>query len=175
MTWDEDRCIWTVSFRETNNPTKTFQREATAVVCAVGKLDLPSIPKIPGQESFAGHQMHSARWDHSVDVRGRDVIVLGNGASATQFVPVIAPEVKTLTQFLKSAHYIQERHNPTFSSSFKWCMRHIPLACRVYRWAWAIEYDLGFGAFFMAPDGAEKRKAVAQETWDYIEKAAPEK
>ena len=175
MSWDEDRSLWTVTFRQTDDHTKTFTREASAVVCAVGKLDLPSVPKIRGQEVFQGKQMHSARWDHSIHTKGKRVVVLGNGASATQFVPVIAPHVKSLTQIVKSAHYIQERQNPVFSTQFKWAMKNIPLACRLYRWAWAIEYDLGFGAFYMTPDGEKKRVAVAQETWDYIEKAAPKK
>ena len=175
MSWDEERSLWTVTFRQTDDHTKTFTREASAVVCAVGKLDLPSTPKIRGQEIFQGKQMHSARWDHSIHTKGKRVVVLGNGASATQFVPVIAPQVKSLTQIVKSAHYIQERQNPVFSTQFKWAMKNIPFACRLYRWAWAIEYDLGFGAFFMTPEGEKKRAAVAQETWDYIDKAAPEK
>lgn len=173
--WDDVRSVWTVTFRQTDDHSVTFTREAAAVVNAVGKLDLPAIPHIKGQDTFEGKQFHSARWEHSVKTEGKNVIVLGNGASATQFVPLVAEKAKHLTQFVRSAHYIQERHNPEFSPTFKWVMKNIPFACRLYRWSWAIEYDLGFAAFFMTPDGEKKRKAVAQETWDYIDRAAPKK
>jgi len=54
-------------------------------------------------------------------------------------------------------------------------LANIPGACRLYRWSWAFTFDRDFGAFFMTDDGAKRRVAVAQETYDYIEKAAPEK
>jgi cation diffusion facilitator CzcD-associated flavoprotein CzcO len=92
MTWDENRSLWTVRFQKTGDPSSQFEREAAVVICAVGKLDLPNIPDIPGRELFAGAQFHSARWDHSVNLNGKKVVVLGNGASATQFVPKISTQ-----------------------------------------------------------------------------------
>lgn len=49
------------------------------VVSAVGQLNMPKYPKIPGMDDFSGKVMHSARWDHSVDLRGKRVAVIGNG------------------------------------------------------------------------------------------------
>ena len=40
--------------------------------------------------------MHTARWDHSQDLRGRRVAVIGTGASAVQVIPSIAPAVEKL-------------------------------------------------------------------------------
>ena len=55
----------------------------------------PKPPDIPGVETFAGTTMHTARWDHSLDLRGKRVAVIGTGASAVQVIPAIAPRSST--------------------------------------------------------------------------------
>ena len=64
----------------------------------MGALSVPREIGIKGAEKFKGPVFHSARWDHSVNVKGKNVVVIGNGCSATQIVPQIAPLVKQLTQ-----------------------------------------------------------------------------
>ena len=63
---------------------------ADVVLIAAGQLNQPSVPPLPGLDRFAGHSFHSARWDHDYELRGKRVAVIGNGASAVQFVPQIA-------------------------------------------------------------------------------------
>ncbi|MGQ0576898.1 MAG: flavin-containing monooxygenase [Pseudonocardia sp.] len=79
---------------------------ARAVVWATGPLHEPAMPEIEGLESFAGTVFHSARWDHSHDLRGRRVAVIGTGASAIQFVPRIARDVEHLTLFQRTPPWI---------------------------------------------------------------------
>jgi cation diffusion facilitator CzcD-associated flavoprotein CzcO len=64
---------------------------ADLLVAACGQLSVPAVPDIPGLDGFAGTVFHSARWDHGHDLAGRTVAVVGNGASAVQFVRRIAP------------------------------------------------------------------------------------
>ena len=80
--------------------------EADVLIPAVGQLSRPSMPDIPGQASFAGQSFHSARWDHSVDLTGKRVAVIGTGASAIQFVPAIQPAAGQLTVFQRTAPYV---------------------------------------------------------------------
>lgn len=176
MSWDEDRALWVVLFRQTDDHSKTFVREASVVICAIGKLDLPNIPNIKGREGFKGAQFHSSRWDHSIEIQGKNVVVLGNGASGTQFVPKLAKMANPgkLTQIIRSAHYITERQNPKYSAVFKWAARYIPGVCRLYRWSWVVWMDYQFSAFIMNKFGEHRRKAMKAQTTDYIEKAAPE-
>jgi cation diffusion facilitator CzcD-associated flavoprotein CzcO len=75
---------------------------ARFVIGATGVFSQPKPPEIPGVEGFAGPTMHTARWDHSVDVRGKRVAVIGTGASAIQVIPAIAPEVAQLTVFQRT-------------------------------------------------------------------------
>jgi cation diffusion facilitator CzcD-associated flavoprotein CzcO len=79
---------------------------ARAVVSAVGQLNRPRLPDIPGFDSFQGPSWHSARWDHGRDLAGKRVAVIGTGASAIQFVPEIARRAAAVHVFQRSAPYV---------------------------------------------------------------------
>ncbi|WP_157250318.1 flavin-containing monooxygenase [Nonomuraea typhae] len=82
---------------------------ANAVISGIGALHIPKFPEIPGQEAFAGPSFHSSTWDHSVDLTGKRVAVIGTGASAIQFVPQIAPKVGNLLLFQRTPPWIQAK------------------------------------------------------------------
>ena len=89
--FDAQAGTWTVT-------TVGGERFVTPVlVSAVGLFNNPSIPDIAGRDQFKGTQFHSARWDHASTFAGKRVAVIGNGASAVQFIPKIAREVAQLT------------------------------------------------------------------------------
>ncbi|HMJ03896.1 MAG TPA: NAD(P)/FAD-dependent oxidoreductase, partial [Conexibacter sp.] len=75
---------------------------ARFVVDATGVFTQPTRPDIPGLDDFDGLLMHTARWDHEQDLRGRRVAIVGTGASAVQVIPTIAPEVERLTVFQRT-------------------------------------------------------------------------
>lgn len=104
MDWNEDAGTWTVRTRMKEG--KEERLTSNAVVSAVGQLNQPQLPDIPGLGSFKGPAFHSARWDHSVDLKGKRVGVIGTGCSAIQFVPEIAPEVGHLTVFQRTAGWL---------------------------------------------------------------------
>ncbi len=83
-TWDDTRKLWSITTRA----GKTH--EAEIIVPALGQLNRPTIPDIPGKDSFKGKAWHSARWDHSVDLKGKRVACIGSAASAVQFIPEVA-------------------------------------------------------------------------------------
>jgi len=87
--WDESRAVWVVTTRDAAGVEETS--DANALVTAVGQLNQPSIPPIPGLDEFAGPKFHTARWDHSVDLSFANVAMIGTGASGMQVGPSIAP------------------------------------------------------------------------------------
>ena len=80
-----------------------------AVIVAVGPHSRPYIPALMGREKFAGTSFHSSRWDRAVDLAGKKVAVIGTGASAVQIIPSIAPVVRELTVFQRSAPWVLPR------------------------------------------------------------------
>lgn len=111
MIWDQNRQLWTCTLEDIVTG-RTFIHEAPVVISAIGTLDRPYIPSIEGAAQFQGTIFHSARWDKSVDFKNKNVVVLGNGASATQFVPELIKEVSphgSVTQIVRSAHWWTKR------------------------------------------------------------------
>ena len=82
---------------------------ARSLVTAWGQLNRPTFRDIPGRDEFRGESWHSARWNHDVDLAGKRVACIGNGASAAQFIPEIAPVVGELTVFQRHANYVVPR------------------------------------------------------------------
>jgi cation diffusion facilitator CzcD-associated flavoprotein CzcO len=111
--------------------------EADVLVPAVGQLSRPALPRIPGLETFGGRAFHSARWDHDYVLRGKRVAVIGTGASAIQFLPMIQPQVAALTVFQRTPPYIGPKFNTDFGRRHAWLRRHIAplrLASRAFWW-----------------------------------------
>ena len=93
--FDEAASRWTVALRRADGGEESLS--CNALVTAVGQLNRPSIPAIPGLDDFRGPMFHTARWDGSVDLKGKRVAMIGTGASAVQIGPSIAPDVEKLT------------------------------------------------------------------------------
>lgn len=76
------------------------------LVGAVGPLDKPRMPDIEGVSSFAGQVIHTARWDHGADLRGKRIAVIGTGASALQLIPEIAEQAQQLDVYQRTAIWV---------------------------------------------------------------------
>ncbi len=83
--------------------------ETPVLISAVGLFNRVKIPDFPGRDGFKGVQFHSARWRHDFDLRGKTVAVFGNGASAVQFVPKVAAQVKQLYLYQRTPQYVLPR------------------------------------------------------------------
>ena len=106
--WDKDKAVWNVKVRRKDG--STYEEAYNAVISAAGLLNVPSFPTIPGMDRFKGPLFHSAHWDHSLDLKGKTVAVIGTGASGQQIVPAIADEVGKLVVWQRSPHWV--RPNP---------------------------------------------------------------
>ncbi|MEV5649289.1 NAD(P)/FAD-dependent oxidoreductase [Nocardia sp. NPDC052254] len=141
--FDESAQRWTV--RTANGADRT----ADVLICAVGQLSRPRMPDIAGIDTFTGPSFHSAQWDHSVELTGKRVAVIGTGASAIQFVPAIAPEVERLTLFQRTAAWVVRRTDRNYRPMHHALFRHVPglrLAQRLWVWCFLEFFSLGLTA-----------------------------
>ena len=109
------------------------EHEADVLITATGQLSRPSAPDIPGLDSFQGAVFHSARWDHTQDLRNARVAVLGTGASAIQFVPEIAPRTARLSVFQRSAPYVLGKPDRAYRARALRAFRRLPGLLRLSR------------------------------------------
>jgi cation diffusion facilitator CzcD-associated flavoprotein CzcO len=124
--WDEEAAHWRL---------QTSQGELTAqvVVAGVGGLSEPSIPSIPGLESFTGAAFHTAAWDDDHDVTGERVAVIGTGASAVQTVPNIQPDVSSLKVFMRTPPWIVPHSDRPITDVERRLYRRVPAAQKAVR------------------------------------------
>lgn len=130
--WIEEKSVWRVTLRDLED-NHVFHKEAEMLVSCVGTISIPKECNIPGHEKFRGDIWHSARWNHSVSLKGKRVAVVGNGCSAAQLVPYVTREAAHVYQFQRSPQWINERPNRSFTDFQKSCFRYIPLWNRLYR------------------------------------------
>jgi len=124
--WQESAQGWRI---ETSRGVYT----ASVLVLASGALSDPSVPRLPGLETFEGRAFHSARWDHDYNLRGKRVAVVGTGASAVQFVPEIQPLVEKLYVFQRTAPWVMPRTDRPLSERERRLFRRFPLAQKALR------------------------------------------
>lgn len=133
MAFDEASSSWRLSVVEAGGSKVTH--EADAVISAVGQLNRANIPNIPGRETFRGRAWHTAHWDHSADLTGLKVAVIGTGASAFQVIPSIANVVGELSVFQRTPPWILPApdYHADVRAGMKWLLQHVPNYHRWYR------------------------------------------
>ncbi|GAB1821821.1 flavin-containing monooxygenase [Herbidospora sp. RD11066] len=117
------------------------------VVTAVGQLDRPSIPDLPGAETFAGDAFHSARWG-TRDLSGKRVAVIGTGSSAAQLVPPVAETALQVDVYQRTPNWVLPKADGEFSPLARAVFRRVPGVHRAYReWLFAYLEATVFPAF----------------------------
>lgn len=107
---------------------------ARHVINGAGGLHKPSIPDFPGRDSFAGVAMHTARWDHSVDLTNKRIAIIGSAASAIQVIPEVAKTADKITVFQRTPNYIARRGDRDYTDREKRRFARWPWFQRLYRW-----------------------------------------
>eukprot|EP00005_Dracoamoeba_jomungandri_P001980 CAMPEP_0174261586 /NCGR_PEP_ID=MMETSP0439-20130205/11515_1 /TAXON_ID=0 /ORGANISM="Stereomyxa ramosa, Strain Chinc5" /LENGTH=402 /DNA_ID=CAMNT_0015346079 /DNA_START=41 /DNA_END=1246 /DNA_ORIENTATION=+ len=124
--FDEKQKKWKIK-------TSEGEEEADFLITCVGQLNQPKYPSLEGLDSFKGVSFHSARWNHDVDLKGKKVAVIGNGASAIQFVAPVAKEAGELYIFQRTPSYILPKEDFEYSGILKALLRYCPFFARMYR------------------------------------------
>ena len=160
--WDEGRSRWEVEVRDGDGSVRTLQ--ANAVISAVGQLNRPSVPDIPGRDSFEGVAMHSAEWVEGTDLSDRRVAVVGTGASAFQIVPTVVDDAARLTVFQRSAPWMfpNPHYHDRVGPGARWAFEHLPYYGRWYRFLlfWPA-CDGGIPAMRVDPDWPDQSRSVS--------------
>ncbi|KAL3246818.1 hypothetical protein ABHI18_012617, partial [Aspergillus niger] len=154
--WQDNDNTWLVSLRNVTTGEEYTQR-CNILISAVGALTNPNPLNVPGVDRFQGDIIHTARWDQNVSLRDKNVIVLGNGASATQLVPAVAEDVRSITQFMRNI------------------FRYVPGVLLVVRFLIFLYLETSTPQFNLTKTGAELRRETAAISERYVKENAPEK
>ncbi|EJD40432.1 putative monooxygenase [Auricularia subglabra TFB-10046 SS5] len=174
-TWDDGRKRWRVHLLNLDTG-ETSVKECKVFITSVGILTEPVPASVTADfGAFKGPVFHSARWDHSVDLHGKDVVVIGNGCSANQIVPEVAPAVRSLTQIVRSAQWVRP-----VRASFKppgpvarWAYANVPFAQWMLRLFLACLFEIGFLTFHKNALGKYLRDKNEEDTKAYVRETTP--
>lgn len=133
--WLQDAKCW-----ELNTSAGTYR--ACFVVMACGPMHVPVTPRIPGLDTFTGAQFHSARWDHGYDFQGKNVAVIGTGASAIQFLPMIQPQVHKLTLFQRTAPWVLPKLDVPIALRWQGIFARLPWVQSLLRTVLYLQFEL---------------------------------
>jgi len=111
--WLDEQNQWQIDVKDVRNgEEKIFY--ARFIINASGPLSTPVIPDFKGRDRYQGESFHTNNWNHDYDLKGKNVAIIGSGASAAQIIPAIAPEVGHLHIFQRTPHWVMPRHDYTF-------------------------------------------------------------
>jgi cation diffusion facilitator CzcD-associated flavoprotein CzcO len=102
LTFEDDPGVWTAT------TAAGTQFRARTVILASGPLPDSSFPDILGIDSYRGHKIHSARWDHDYDFTGKRVAVIGTGASV-QIIPELVKQAEFVKVFQRTPGWVLPR------------------------------------------------------------------
>jgi cyclohexanone monooxygenase len=137
-TFDDERHLWRLEIDGGEELT------ARHIVGATGVFTKPKPPEIPGLDSFAGTTMHTARWDHGEDLRGRRVGIVGTGASAVQVIPSIAPQVERLVVFQRTPIWCLPKPDAPIGPGLRQLLGRVPGAQALARALSQLYVELNF-------------------------------
>jgi cation diffusion facilitator CzcD-associated flavoprotein CzcO len=113
--WDAGRSRWMVCTNRGDELAARF------LVMGSGPLHRPKLPGIEGIEDFEGHSFHTSRWDYEYTggdstgglskLAGKQVGIIGTGATAVQVVPHLAASAAQLYVFQRTPSSIDVRAN----------------------------------------------------------------
>ncbi|KAF4467927.1 sterigmatocystin biosynthesis monooxygenase stcW [Fusarium albosuccineum] len=102
--WDPLKGQWSITATDLQSQT-TVHDWCHILVHATGYLNKPAWPSVPGLEKFQGAKLHSAQWDNNVSLEGKDVLLIGSGASSAQILPAIQSKVKSVKVFVRTPRW----------------------------------------------------------------------
>src|SRR5437762_222266 len=104
--FDEAQDVWRLKISDGRELTCRF------VVLAIGLLSAPTLPRLPGMDSFKGRSFHTRYWPHEpVELAAKKVAVIGTGATGIQVIGEIADKVGELTVFQRRPNWAAPLNN----------------------------------------------------------------
>jgi cyclohexanone monooxygenase len=132
------------------------------VVSAVGLFTQPTMPTLLEEEPFAGTVVHTARWDHSLDLTDKAVAVLGTGSTAAQLVPELVKVAKRVYSIQRSPTWVFPKPDREYTDREKWVFAHVPFAKKIHRTRMWLRSESNISVIEHGSDKTQEFRALAQ-------------
>ncbi|KAH6623283.1 hypothetical protein F5144DRAFT_357270 [Chaetomium tenue] len=172
--WVEERGVWRLWGRSIKGGGE-FVHECRFLFSGAGHFGRPRELGVDGVERFGGEVFHSARWKDGVDLKGKRVVVFGNGCTAAQIVPAIVGQTRHLTQVVRSKHWVYPPIDRRMPKAARVMLGLVPGLATVQRFLVYALAEVDWKGFKLTEAGARFRKNKRREVEKYMRETAPEK
>jgi cation diffusion facilitator CzcD-associated flavoprotein CzcO len=156
LSWSSEDALWTVT---ADHDGQAVSLTARYVYMCAGyyRYSAGYTPDFPGFTNYKGMLIHPQHWPENLDYKGKNVLVIGSGATAVTLVPAMADQAAKVTMVQRSPTYMVSR--PAADSIANWLRGHLPLklAYAITRWKNVLlqMFYFGFSRFF--PEAMKKK------------------
>lgn len=131
------------------------------LIAAIGQLHHPNIPKFKNLDLYEGTTWHSAQWKHDFDLKNKKILVIGNAASAVQFIPEIAKDCQHLSILQRSANWIfPKKENANFLYR---CIEKLPFYNSLHRYS--VLFQMALMYRIIAANRLARKLATSYSLW----------
>ncbi|KAL5354940.1 hypothetical protein BJX96DRAFT_170196 [Aspergillus floccosus] len=111
--WLPEQGKWKVTLEDLREPGKIYDEYLDVLINAIGHFNAWKLPEYPGRDEYQGALFHSSHWDHDVDLKGKRIALIGNGASGLQVLPSIQPIAEHVDHYARNKTWIADSFGTT--------------------------------------------------------------
>ncbi len=134
ISWDSASATWTISIKQEGKRASKITCNFIYSCTGYYNYEKGYTPDFEGVEQFKGQIVHPQQWPEDLDYSGKNVVVIGSGATAITVVPSMAKTAKHVTMLQRSPTYVVSR--PSKDKFALKLARYLPanLAFLITRW-----------------------------------------
>lgn len=106
--WSSEEKRWTLRV-ETGGEELTFRCRLLLTCAGYYRYDKGHMPEYPGANDFKGELFHPQHWPEALDYAGKNVVIIGSGATAVTLVPAMADTAANVTMLQRTPSYMVNR------------------------------------------------------------------
>ncbi|MFL6158398.1 MAG: flavin-containing monooxygenase [Marmoricola sp.] len=145
--WSSAGARWTVEVEDlADGGTESWTCSFLVTCTGYYDYDAGYLPEFPGSADFQGQVVHPQFWPDDLDYAGKEVVVIGSGATAVTMVPAMAPSAAHVTMLQRSPTYMFKV--PVRDSLAAALSKVLPesLVYRFVKWRWVTFQRVTFKA-----------------------------
>lgn len=134
ISWDSASATWTISIKQEGKRASKITCNFIYSCTGYYNYEKGYTPDFEGIEQFKGQIVHPQQWPEDLNYSGKNVVVIGSGATAITVVPSMAKTAKHVTMLQRSPTYVVSR--PSKDKFALKLARYLPanLAYLITRW-----------------------------------------
>ncbi|KAF7171420.1 hypothetical protein CNMCM6106_005797 [Aspergillus hiratsukae] len=105
--WLPEEAKWRLTLKDLENG-RVYEEKLDVVISAIGLFNAWKLPDYEGINDYQGHLFHSSNWNHDVNLKGKRVALIGNGAAGLQVLPSIQPVAAHVDHYARNRTWIAD-------------------------------------------------------------------